>query len=73
MGWFEYNIFIVICGMLEVWGGNQGDICQEEILHLLGTLGKVVLHHFEDFGKKGNLLVVLLMFDMFLSKKIECI
>lgn len=28
----------------------------------LGTPGRVVLHHFEDFGKKGNLLVVLLMF-----------
>jgi hypothetical protein len=33
----------------------------------VGNSGKVVLNHFEDFGKKGNLLVVL-MFDMFLSK-----
>jgi hypothetical protein len=33
---------------------------------------KVVLQHFEDFEKKGNLLVVL-MFDIFLSKNFECI
>ncbi len=32
----------------------------------------VVLHHFEDFGKTGNLLMVL-MFDIFLSKLFGCI
>ncbi len=36
----------------------------------IGNSGKVVLHHFEDFGEKGSLLVVL-VFDMFLSKFLE--
>lgn len=54
MGWFEYNIFIVICGMLEVWGGNQGDICQEEILHLFGNSGEGCVAPFWGLWKKGK-------------------
>lgn len=36
-------------------------------IHYVGNLGSVVLHHFEEFGKRGNLLMVL-MFEIFLSK-----
>ncbi len=53
MGWFEYNIFIAICGMLEVWGGNQGDIYQEEIL-IYWELQEGCVAAFWGLWKKGK-------------------
>lgn len=58
--------------MLGVWGENPRNLHSWIKICDVGNFGSVMLHHFEDFGKRGNLLTVL-MFDIFLSKLLECI
>jgi hypothetical protein len=53
--------------MLGVWGENPRNLHSWIKIHYVGNFGSAMLHHFEDFEKSGNLLMVL-MFDIFLSK-----